>query len=228
MMKKFFSALFCTAAFLSAPAVFAQNAQESAPTAPAAIESDAALAPDVALKSMIDHILADLKNNPEYRSSPEKLKAFVESQISPHINFRRMTALAVGREWRKATEEEKQKLTGLFSDLLIRTYSNALSSYGADAQKIIYKPLKMQDGDTEATVKMQLQQPGAKPIDFDTRMEKTDAGWRIFDVVVAGISLVTNYRDQFNQTLRQGGFPALIDLLENQSQTLIDKKNAKN
>ena len=86
----------------------------------------------------------------------------------------------------------------------------------------------MQDGDTEATVKMQLQQPGAKPIDFDTRMEKTEAGWRIFDVVVAGISLVTNYRDQFNQTLRQGGFPALIDLLENQSQKLIDEKNAKN
>ena len=221
-MKKLCSAIFVATALVATPVV----AEESAKAEAVKIENDSALAPDVALKNMIDHILAELNKNAELRASSEKLKAFVQSQISPHINFRRMTALAVGKEWRKATEEQKQTLTNLFSDLLIRTYSNALSSYGADAQKIIYKPFKMKAGETEATVKMQLQQPGAKPIDFDTRMEKQEDGWRIYDVAVAGISLVTNYRDQFNQTLRSGGFPALIDLLQNHSQSLIKEKNA--
>ena len=222
-MKKLCSAIVVATSLVATP-VFAE---ESAQTTAAKVANNAALAPDVALKNMIDQILAELTKNAQLRASPEKLKAFVESQISPHINFRRMTALAVGKEWRKASEEEKQTLTNLFSDLLIRTYSNALSSYGADAQKIIYKPLKMKAGDTEVTVKMQLQQPGAKPIDFDTRMEQQRDGWRIYDVAVAGISLVTNYRDQFNQTLRQGGFAALIDLLQNNSQSLIKEKNAQ-
>lgn len=222
-MKKLCSAIFVATTLIATP-VFAAEPTNTEKTA--AAQNNAALAPDVALKNMIDHILAELNKNAELRASPEKLKAFVQSQISPHINFRRMTALAVGKEWRKATEEQKQTLTNLFSDLLIRTYSNALSSYGADAQKIIYKPFKMKAGETEATVKMQLQQPGAKPIDFDTRMEKQEDGWRIYDVAVAGISLVTNYRDQFNQTLRSGGFPALIDLLQNHSQSLIKEKNA--
>ncbi len=190
-------------------------------------ENQALSAPDQVLQSVMNEVLTQLEKDPTYRQDSAKLKQLVEKNIVPHINFRRMTALAVGKEWRKASEEEKQTLTKLFSDLLIRTYSNALSSYGADAQKIIYKPLKMKAGDTEATVKMQLQQPGAKPIDFDTRMEQQKDGWRIYDVAVAGISLVTNYRDQFNQTLRQGGFAALIDLLENNSQSLIKEKNAQ-
>ncbi len=190
-------------------------------------ENQALSAPDQVLQSVMNEVLTQLEKDPTYRQDSAKLKQLVEKNIVPHINFRRMTALAVGKEWRKASEEEKQTLTKLFSDLLIRTYSNALSSYGADAQKIIYKPLKMKAGDTEATVKMQLQQPGAKPIDFDTRMEQQKDGWRIYDVAVAGISLVTNYRDQFNQTLRQGGFAALIDLLQNNSQSLIKEKNAQ-
>lgn len=190
-------------------------------------ENQALSAPDQVLQSVMNEVLTQLEKDPTYRQDSAKLKQLVEKNIVPHINFRRMTALAVGKEWRKASEEEKQTLTKLFSDLLIRTYSNALSSYGADAQKIIYKPLKMKAGDTEATVKMQLQQPGAKPIDFDTRMEQQRDGWRIYDVAVAGISLVTNYRDQFNQTLRQGGFAALIDLLQNNSQSLIKEKNAQ-
>lgn len=190
-------------------------------------ENQVLSAPDQVLQSVMNEVLTQLEKDPTYRQDSAKLKQLVEKNIVPHINFRRMTALAVGKEWRKASEEEKQTLTKLFSDLLIRTYSNALSSYGADAQKIIYKPLKMKAGDTEATVKMQLQQPGAKPIDFDTRMEQQRDGWRIYDVAVAGISLVTNYRDQFNQTLRQGGFAALIDLLQNNSQSLIKEKNAQ-
>lgn len=223
-MKKLFPVILMSMAMLVVPVGFVV-AEEA--TKNATVQNDADLAPDAALKNMIDNILAELTKNAQLRASPEKLKAFVESQISPHINFRRMTALAVGKEWRRATEEQKQTLTNLFSDLLIRTYSNALSSYGADAQKIVYKPFKMKTGETEATVKMQLQQPGAKPIDFDTRMERQENGWRIYDVAVAGISLVTNYRDQFNQTLHSGGFPALIDLLQNNSQLLIKEKNAQ-
>lgn len=178
--------------------------------------------PDQVLKEVMDDVLSQLSSDESYRNDPAKMKQLVEQHILPHINFRRMTALAVGKDWRKATEEEKTRLTNAFSALLVRTYSNALANYGNE--KVVYKPLKMNAGDTEVLVKMEIQQPGAKAVNFDTRMEKKDNTWKVYDVAVAGISLVTNYRDQFSQTLRQGGFPALIDLLENQSQKIATPK----
>jgi phospholipid transport system substrate-binding protein len=122
-----------------------------------------------------------------------------------------MTALAVGRDWNKATPQQKEQLANQFRDLLVRTYSNALSSYRD--QTIRYKPFKMNAGDTDVLVRTEVVQPGGRPIQLDYSLEKTDKGWKVYDVVVAGVSLVTNYRDTFAQEVRAGGIDGLIQSL---------------
>ena len=112
-------------------------------------------------------------------------------------------------------------MTKGFGNLLIKTYSNALAGYGDE--KMVFKPLKMKPDDNEVNVRIEIHQAGNKPINFDTYLEKKDNAWFVYDVSVAGISLVTNYREQFNQTVRQGGFEALLDLLENKSDILVEK-----
>lgn len=178
-------------------------------------------APDEIVKSVISEVLETISKNPSIKTDSKKLNALIEEKIIPHINFRRMTALAVGKDWRKASEEQKLRLTKGFGNLLIKTYSNALAGYGDE--KMVFKPLKMKPEDTEVNVRIEIHQAGNKPIDFDTYLEKKDNVWLVFDVSVAGISLVTNYREQFNQTVRQGGFDALLDLLENKSDILVEK-----
>jgi phospholipid transport system substrate-binding protein len=142
----------------------------------------------------------------------------VEKKVLPHFNFSHMTALAVGKDWKKATPQQQQQLTGEFKTLLVRTYSNALTGYRN--QKIVYKPLKMNAGDVEALVRTEVQQPGSKAIQLDYSVEKLDSGWKVFDVTVAGISLVTNYRDQFGQEVRNGGIDGLISTISAKNRSL--------
>ena len=129
-----------------------------------------------------------------------------------------MTALAVGKDWKKASPAQQQQLTAEFKTLLVRTYSNALTSY--KNQKIVYKPFRMNAGDSEALVRTEVIQPGSKPVPIDYNLEKADAGWKVFDVVVAGISLVTNYRDQFAQEVRNGGIDGLIAAIAGKNKSL--------
>jgi phospholipid transport system substrate-binding protein len=100
----------------------------------------------------------------------------------------------------------------------VRTYSNALTSY--KNQKIVYKPFKMNPGDSEVLVRTEVIQPGSKPVQIDYNLEKSDAGWKVYDVVVAGISLVTNYRDQFAQEVRSGGIDGLIAAIAAKNKSL--------
>jgi phospholipid transport system substrate-binding protein len=119
-----------------------------------------------------------------------------------------MTMLAVGKDWRKASPQQQQQLTAEFKTLLVRTYSNALTSY--KNQKVVYKPFKMDADETDVLVRTEVLQPGSKPVQLDYSLEKLESGWKVYDVVVAGISLVTNYRDQFAQEIRAGGVDGLI------------------
>lgn len=209
MLKKFAALIFSALFVLS---VQAQNS-----TASLTVNS----APDVIVRTVMEEVLNDIRNDKEIKDgNVAKVVVLVETKILPHVNFRRMTALAIGKDWRKVDEAQKQRLTEAFKNLLIRTYANALVGYGEE--KLVFKPLKMKDGADEVTVRVEVHQPGAKPIDFDTRMEKSDKGWKVFDVSLAGISLVTNYREQFAQEIRQNGIPGLIDLLENKSQGLVE------
>ena len=169
-------------------------------------------APDAMIRKVTDDVLNIVRQDKDIRSgNTKKAIELVEAKVLPNFNFQRMTALAMGRDWNKANAEQKKRLTDEFKTLLVRTYSNALTGY--KDQTIRYKPAKLQSGDTEVMVRTEIVQPGNKPIPLDYSLEKLPEGWKVYDVVVAGVSLVTNYRDTFNQEVRANGVDGLIDML---------------
>ncbi len=143
--------------------------------------------------------------------NPAKVKQLIESKLVPHFDTARMTALAMGRNWRSATPEQQKQLTEQFQTLLIRTYSNALTNYRDNAMD--YKPLRMDPGDTDVVVRTEVTRPGQAAVQIDYSMEKTADGWKAYDVVVAGVSLVTNYREEFNDMVKSSGVDGLIKAL---------------
>jgi len=188
MMKKLFALIF--ACFVSA-AAFAQEA------------------PDVLVQRVTDEVLEIIRKDKDIQNGDaHKVLDLVDKKVLPHFNFQHMTALALGKEWRKASPQQQQQLTAEFKTLLVRTYSNALTGYRN--QKVTYKPFRMAATDTDVLVRTEVHQPGGKPVQLDYSLEKLDGGWKVYDVVVAGISLVTNYRDQFGQEVRNGGIDGLI------------------
>ena len=175
-------------------------------------------APDALIHKVTDDVLTIVRQDKDIRNgNTKKAIELVEAKVLPHFNFQRMTALAMGRDWNKANPEQKKRLADEFKTLLVRTYSNALTGY--KDQTIRYKPSKMQGGDTEVLVRTEIVQPGNKPIPLDYSLEKQADGWKVYDVVVAGVSLVTNYRDTFNREVRANGVDGLIETLA--------KKNAQ-
>jgi len=174
------------------------------------------VAPDVLLSSITAEVIAIIKQDGAIRAGNlAKVADLVETRILPHFDFNRMTRIAVARNWRQATDEQQQTLTAEFRTLLVRTYSVALSSYRD--QVIEYQPLRAAPGATEVTVKSEVQQPGAQPMNIDYDMEETPAGWKVYDIKIAGISLVTTYRDSFASRVRAGGIAGLIQALSDKN-----------
>ena len=168
--------------------------------------------PDALIKKVSDDVLTIVRQDKDIQSgNTKKAMDLVEAKVLPHFNFQHMTALAMGKDWKKATPEQKKRLSEEFKTLLVRTYSNALTGYRD--QTIRYKPVKMQSGDEEVLVRTEIVQPGNKPIQLDYALEKLADGWKVFDVVVAGVSLVTNYRDTFSQEVRANGVDGLVQML---------------
>ena len=198
MMKKLIVLVFGT---LLASAVLAQEA------------------PDVLVKQVTEEVLEIVRKDRDIQNgNAKKAIDLVDAKVIPHFNFQHMTALALGKDWRKATPQQQQQLTSEFKTLLVRTYSNALTSY--KNQKVLYKPFKMNPGDADVVVRTEVQQPGNKPVQLDYSLEKLDAGWKVYDVSVAGISLVTNYRDQFGQEVRNSGIDGLIKAISTKNKSL--------
>ncbi len=169
-------------------------------------------APDALVKRVSEDVLASLRADKELQAgNPAKVKQLIEAKLAPHFDFARMTALAMGRNWRAATPEQQKQLTEQFKSLLVRTYSGALSNYRDNT--ITYKPLRMNAGDTDVIVRTEVTRPGQAPVPIDYSMEKTPEGWKAYDVVVAGVSLVTNYRDEFNDVVKSSGVDGLIKTL---------------
>lgn len=181
-------------------------------------------APDALVRNVTNSVLAVIKQDKELQSgNMRRAVELVESKVLPHFNFQRMTSLAVGREWNKASTQQKEQLINEFRTLLVRTYSNALTQYRE--QVIEFKPFSMQAGETDVTVRTQVNQPGAKPIQLDYMLEKQGNGWKVYDVSVAGISLVTNYRSTFGDEIRNNGMDGLIKaLVTKNAKTSLDKK----
>jgi phospholipid transport system substrate-binding protein len=170
--------------------------------------------PDALVKRTTDEVLAIIKTDKDLQSgNTRKVVELAEAKVLPHFDFERMTRLAVGRNWQQATPEQKQALIKEFRTLLVRTYSTSLSQYRN--QTIEVKPTKMAAGDKEATVKTAVIQQGGPPIPIDYAMEKMDSGWKVFDVMIDGASLVTTYRGSFNdQIQKSGGIDGLIKTLQ--------------
>ncbi|MBW7901595.1 MAG: ABC transporter substrate-binding protein [Rhodocyclaceae bacterium] len=166
-------------------------------------------APDALVKRVTDDVLTIVRADKDIQSGNSgKAIALVEAKVLPHFNFDRMTALAVGRDWRQASPEQKKRLAEEFKTLLVRTYSNALTSYRN--QTVVYKPLRMKAGDTDVLVRTEIRQPGQQAVQLDYGLELQNSDWKVYDVVVAGISLVTNYRESFAQEIRSSGIDGLI------------------
>ncbi|MBS1188514.1 MAG: Toluene tolerance [Rhodocyclaceae bacterium] len=176
-------------------------------------------APDVMVKRVSEEVLDIVRKDKAIQSgNPNRVLELVDAKVLPHFNFRHMTALAVGKDWRRASPQQQQQLMQEFKTLLVRTYSNALTSYRD--QTIRYKPFKMNPGDTDVLVRTEVVQPGNKPVQLDYSLEKVDDDWKVYDVTVAGISLVTNYRETFAQEVRSGGIEGLIQSIANKNKSL--------
>lgn len=174
-----------------------------------AVLAEEAPAPDVLVQRVTEEVLEIVRKDKDIQNgNSQKILELIDKKVLPHFNFSHMTALAVGKEWRKASPQQQQQLTNEFRTLLVRTYSNALINY--KNQKVNYKPFKMGAADTDVLVRTEMAQPGAKPVQIEYSLEKLDGQWKVYDVVVAGISLVTNYRDQFGQEIRANGIDGLI------------------
>ena len=176
--------------------------------------------PDALVKSVTDEVLDIIRKDKDIKAgSTKRAIELVEQKVLPHFNFSRMTALALGKDWRQATPEQQKVLTDEFRDLLVRTYSNALTAYKNET--VDYRPFKMQPGETDVTVRTQIHQPGARqPITLDYSLEKNGNAWKVYDVVVAGVSLVTNYRSSFATEVRNGGIDGLIKTLKAKNSSL--------
>ncbi len=179
--------------------------------------------PDALIKKVTDEVLTIVRQDKDIQNgNTRKAIELVEARVLPHFNFQRMTALAMGKDWNKASAEQKKRLSEEFKTLLVRTYSNALTSYRD--QTIRYKPTKMPGGDADVVVKTEILQPGSKPVQLDYSLEKLPDGWKVYDVIVAGVSLVTNYRDTFTQEVRANGVDGLIQMLSTKNKQLESGK----
>jgi len=175
------------------------------------------LPPDVLAKNTTNEVLRIVKQDKDIKSgNTRKILDLVEEIILPNFDFRQMTQLAVGRNWGRATPEQQASLVNEFRTMLVRTYSASLSSV-AD-YNIIFKPLRLAPGVTDVTVNTEVSKPGAPPIPINYRMEKKGDTWKVYDVQVDNVSMVTVYRNSFNSEVRKGGIEGLLAALSRRNQ----------
>ena len=176
-------------------------------------------APDAIVRKNTNEILAAIKADKDLvAGNQKKIEKLADEKVLPYFNFVRMTQLAVGRNWRDANDVQKKSLIDEFRTLLVRTYSTSLTQFRN--QTIDVKPLKFAATETEVVVKTQVNQPGGQPIPIDYSMEKSGDTWKVYDVLIDGVSLVTNYRSSFNTEIQKSGIDGLIKSLT--------ERNAKN
>lgn len=172
--------------------------------------------PDVLARSVTQEVLAILKQDRDIQNGNQtKVYRLVETKILPVFDFNRMTQLVIGKHWPRATAKQKQDLVTEFRNLMVRTYSSSLMAF--NNQTVDFKPLSIKPSDTDVTVRSEIRQPGGQPIPINYSMYQTSFGWKVYDVTIDGVSLVTNYRSSFSNTIRQSGIDGLINTLATQS-----------
>ena len=194
--------------------------------APAAAPSAAAIAaPEALVRDLSNEVLATIKADKALASGDvNRVQKLVDEKILPYVDFQKMTQLAVGRGWRQATPEQRTALTREFRTLLVRTYSGALSQ--VTDHQVQLRPFRAQPTDTDVLVRTNIVASRGDPIQLDYRLEKTDAGWKIYDVNILGVWLVENYKTQFASQINAGGVDGLIKTLTDRNKQLEQGKKA--
>ena len=176
-------------------------------------------APDEFIRSISQSVLDDLKADRSLQTGDiERLNLLVERKVMPYVDFQRMTALAVGRNWRAASPEQQRLLMQEFRRLLLLTYSGAVRQVNDLTFQV--RPVRAKPEDDEIVVRTQVLRPGREPIQIDYRMQKFPNSWKIFDLNIMGLWLVEHYRNQFTQIVGASGIDGLIQSLREKNQTL--------
>jgi phospholipid transport system substrate-binding protein len=183
----------------------------------------ATAAPDVLVRDLSTDVLNAIKaDNALKGGDVNRVQKLVDEKVLPYVDFQKMTQLAVGRGWRQATPEQRAALTREFRTLLVRTYSGALSQVTDHQVKL--RPFRAQPSDTDVMVGTNVVASRGDPIQLDYRLEKTDAGWKIYDVNILGVWLVENYKTQFASQINAGGIDGLIKTLTDRNRQLEQGK----
>jgi len=170
------------------------------------------IAPDQLVQKITDEVLAAIKSDKQLAAGDkQKAVKLAEEKVLPYIDFDQATRLAVGRAWSQASPEQKKRLVGEFRNMLVRTYSNAISTYEGQTLKVL--PARGKQDPEETVVRTQFVRAGGQPLPIDFSMRKTDQGWKVFDITVEGVSLVLTYRSEFDAVVKQQGIEGLIKAL---------------
>jgi phospholipid transport system substrate-binding protein len=175
--------------------------------------------PDVLIKTVTNEVLEIVRKDKDIQSgNTKKAIDLVEAKVLPHFNFTRMTQLALARDWKQTNSAQQKTLTDEFRTLLVRTYSKALTEY--KNQTIDYKPFTLKAGETDVRVRTEIKQSGAgKNVQLDYYLDKSSGAWKVYDIEVGGISLVTNYRESFASEVRANGIDGLIKSLQTKNKS---------
>ena len=184
-----------------------------------------ASAPDALVRELSTDVLNAIKSNQALKSGDtSQVQKLVDEKVLPYTDFQKMTQLSVGPGWRNATPEQRAALTREFRTLLVRTYSGALSQ--VSDHKVEMRPFRGQPTDTDVIVRTQIVASRGDPIQLDYRLEKTDSGWKIYDINILGVWLVENYKSQFSSQVNAGGVDSLIKVLSDRNKQLAQGKKA--
>jgi phospholipid transport system substrate-binding protein len=193
--------------------------------AAAAAQTPATTAPDQLVRQLSNEVLDAIRADKALASGDvNRVQKLVDEKVLPYVNFEKMTQLAVGRGWRQANPEQRAALTREFRTLLVRTYAGALSQ--VNDHKVELRPFRAQPGDTDVLVRTNIVASRGDPIQLDYRLEKTDAGWKIYDVNILGVWLVENYKTQFASEINANGVDGLIKTLTERNKQLQQGKKA--
>ena len=171
------------------------------------------------VRSTADKVLAEVKaNKRELERSPARIYELVQAHVVPHFDFGRMAQSALGRHWRAANDEQRAAVTREFQELLVRTYAVALLNYSG--QQIEYLPLRASGAEDDVLVQTRVTEPGAPPVPIDYRLSQSAGRWKVYDVVIDNVSLVSNYRSTFAEQVQRGGLDGLIRQLADRNRQL--------
>ncbi len=181
-----------------------------------ALQVGAVPSPQALVKDTSERMLAKLKQERELLAQePGRIYELVDEILLPHFDFEYMSQLVLAKYWRRASADQRRAFTGEFRTLLVRTYAKSLSAY--TDQQISFLPFRELKGD-DVTVRTEVEQPGSFPIPIDYRLHQRGGEWKVFDIIIDGVSLVTNYRSSFAREIRKGGIDSLVKTLQARNQ----------